>query len=244
MTPIVILCCLLGLQGLVAGANYVGADNAAHAGALAGQLGHDPKTGRARTRLPGWSTSRVEVSDSRRGRVRVRLKPRSIFPALSGAARRELRARGTRSNDRGDRGTLRRARASHPRRDRAVAAGDRACSWSTRVARRAPGRRADAARRALGAGRRRATSRSIASIRSGRGCVRARLAVRRRRERPESTAALCVRSSASDSMARALRLIGVGDVERVPRCAMRLDESMAGVAPPWRTARERSRLGR
>jgi hypothetical protein len=82
MAPIVILCCLLGLQGLVAGANYVVADNAAHAGALAGQLGHDPQQA-AKRATPGWSTSRVQVSD-REKRVRVRLKPRSIFPMLSG----------------------------------------------------------------------------------------------------------------------------------------------------------------
>jgi hypothetical protein len=82
MTPVVILCCLLGLQGLVAGANYVAAGNAAHAGALAGQLGNDPKKA-ARSAVPGWSSTRIEVS-ARGRRVHVRLKPRSIFPALSG----------------------------------------------------------------------------------------------------------------------------------------------------------------
>lgn len=82
MTPIVVLCCLLGLQGLAAGANFVAADNAAHAGALAGQLGRDPRKA-ARGSVPGWSTGQVEVKASRR-RVRVRLKPRSIFPLLAG----------------------------------------------------------------------------------------------------------------------------------------------------------------
>ncbi|MBJ7354870.1 MAG: pilus assembly protein [Thermoleophilaceae bacterium] len=82
MAPIVVLCCLLGLQGLAAGANYVAADNAAHAGALAGQLGRDPRRA-ARTAVPGWSAGQVVVRTSGR-RVRVRLKPRSIFPMLAG----------------------------------------------------------------------------------------------------------------------------------------------------------------
>ncbi len=82
MTPIVILCCMLGLQGLVGGANYVAADNAAHAGALAGQLGDDPKKA-ARESAPGWSTGQLDVTTAGR-RVRVKMKPRSIFPALAG----------------------------------------------------------------------------------------------------------------------------------------------------------------
>jgi hypothetical protein len=82
MTPIVIFCCLLGLQGLIGGANYVAADNAAHAGALAGQLGDDPKKA-ARDSAPGWSTGQLQVT-SRGNRVRVRLKPRSILPPLAG----------------------------------------------------------------------------------------------------------------------------------------------------------------
>lgn len=82
MTPIVILCCLLGLQGLVAGANFVAGDNAAHAGALAGELGHDPKKA-ARGAVPGWSTGDVDVT-ARGRQVRVTLKPRSIFPGLAG----------------------------------------------------------------------------------------------------------------------------------------------------------------
>lgn len=82
MTPIVLLCCLLGLQGLVAGVNFVAAGNASHAGALAGQLGNDPRKA-ARSAAPGWSTSRIEVT-TRGRRVQVRLKPRSLFPALAG----------------------------------------------------------------------------------------------------------------------------------------------------------------
>ncbi|MGK2878697.1 MAG: hypothetical protein ACSLFF_09030 [Solirubrobacterales bacterium] len=82
MTPIVVLCCMLGLQGLVAGGTYVAAGNAAHAGALAGQLGRSPGKA-ARAAVPGWSTSQVEIR-TRGTRVSVRLKPRTIFPALAG----------------------------------------------------------------------------------------------------------------------------------------------------------------
>lgn len=91
MTPIVIACCLLGLQGLVAGGSYVAAGNAAHAGALAGQLGRSPGKA-ARAAVPGWSTTRVEVQ-TRGTRVSVQLKPRTIFPVLAGllVARSEAR---------------------------------------------------------------------------------------------------------------------------------------------------------
>ncbi len=81
MAPILLLCSLLALQALVAGANFVVADNAAHAGALAGQLGDDPESA-ARRSAPGWSTTRVRVSE-RESRVRVRLTPRSIVPGLA-----------------------------------------------------------------------------------------------------------------------------------------------------------------
>jgi hypothetical protein len=81
IAPILFLCCLLGLQALVAGANFVVADNAAHAGALAGQLGRNPRTA-ARSAAPGWSTSQLDVSVRLR-RVRVALRPRSIVPGLA-----------------------------------------------------------------------------------------------------------------------------------------------------------------
>ena len=91
IAPVVFLCCLLGLQALVAGANFVVADNAAHAGALAGQLGRSPSSA-ARAAAPGWSTSRLEVTVRLR-KVRVELRPRSIFPPLAGllVARSEAR---------------------------------------------------------------------------------------------------------------------------------------------------------
>lgn len=81
MTPVVVLCGLLGLQALVAGANFVAAGNAAHAGALAGQLGRDVESA-ARGSAPGWSSGEMAVSDRGR-RVRVRLTPRSIVPGLA-----------------------------------------------------------------------------------------------------------------------------------------------------------------
>lgn len=82
MAPIVLLCGLIGLQALVAGANYVVAGNAAHAGALAGQLGRNADRA-ARASTPGWSTGSIEVTD--RGRVvNVRLKPRAVIPPLAG----------------------------------------------------------------------------------------------------------------------------------------------------------------
>lgn len=79
--PILLLICLLGLQGLVAGANFVVAGNAAHAGALAGQLGRSP-TRAAKSAAPGWSTTAIDVS-SRGRQVRVRLTPRAIVPGLA-----------------------------------------------------------------------------------------------------------------------------------------------------------------
>lgn len=82
MAPVVFLCGLLGLQGLVAGANFVYADNAAHAGALAGQLDSNPVTA-AQAAVPGWSRGRVDVR--RHGpTVTVRLTPRAIVPPLAG----------------------------------------------------------------------------------------------------------------------------------------------------------------
>lgn len=81
MAPVVFLCCLLGLQALVAGANFIAAGHAAHAGALAGQLGRDAGPA-ARGAVPEWSTGRVLVTDQA-GRVRVRLTPRAIVPPLA-----------------------------------------------------------------------------------------------------------------------------------------------------------------
>lgn len=81
-TPIVLICGLLCLQALAAGASHVYADNASHAGALAATMGEDPARA-ARAALPGWSRGRVRVT-VRRGSVRVRLRPRALVPPLAG----------------------------------------------------------------------------------------------------------------------------------------------------------------
>lgn len=82
LAPVVLVCGLLGLQTLVAGANVVAADHAAHAGALAKQLGQDPEAA-ARNAIPGWSRGEVRVR-MRGDELIVRLKPRSIVPGFSG----------------------------------------------------------------------------------------------------------------------------------------------------------------
>jgi hypothetical protein len=91
LIPIVMLCGLLGLQGLVAGANFVAAGHAAHAGALAGQLGRDPLRA-ARRATPGWPRGSMSVHNDD-GLVAVELRPRSLVPGLSGllVARAEAR---------------------------------------------------------------------------------------------------------------------------------------------------------
>ncbi|MFT4048917.1 MAG: hypothetical protein QM648_03670 [Solirubrobacterales bacterium] len=94
IAPLVVLCGLLGLQALVAGATYVTAGNAAHAGALAGQLGHAPERA-AREAAPGWSSGSVSVSVRAR-RVRVRVRPRAIVPPLAGLLTASAEARYTR----------------------------------------------------------------------------------------------------------------------------------------------------
>lgn len=81
IAPLVLLCALLGLQALAAGAAYVYADNAAHAAALAGQLGGDADAA-ARAALPGWSRGRVGVVD-RDGRLTVTVRPRALVPPLA-----------------------------------------------------------------------------------------------------------------------------------------------------------------
>lgn len=82
LAPIVILACLIGLQALVAGANFVVAGHVAHAGALAGQLGRSPAQA-ARSAAPEWSSTRLSVAVRART-VRVRLAPRAILPGLQG----------------------------------------------------------------------------------------------------------------------------------------------------------------
>ncbi|HEV7919045.1 MAG TPA: hypothetical protein VGO97_05650 [Solirubrobacterales bacterium] len=78
--PVVLLCGLLALQALAAGATHVYADNAVHAGALASQLGRSPSAA-ARAAIPGWARGRAMVG-VRSGRIHVRLQPRAIVPGL------------------------------------------------------------------------------------------------------------------------------------------------------------------
>lgn len=94
IAPLVLLCCLLALQALAAGAGRVVAAHAAHAGALAGQLGRDPRA-TARGAVPGWSAGRVEVAVAAR-QVRVRVRPRGIVPGLGAALESSVGARYTR----------------------------------------------------------------------------------------------------------------------------------------------------
>ncbi|MBI5310402.1 MAG: hypothetical protein HZB14_05165 [Actinobacteria bacterium] len=83
--PVLIVCAMLGMQGLAAGAAWLQADNAAHSAALAAQSGGDASRA-ARAALPGWSRGRVSVS-ARHGRIDVWLTPRALFPPLAGALR-------------------------------------------------------------------------------------------------------------------------------------------------------------
>lgn len=94
VAPIVLLCCLIGLQALVAGAVHVTAANAAHAGALAGELGHNP-AGAARAAVSRWPAGRVDVTAAH-GRVRVRMRPRTIVPGLAATMTATAEARFTR----------------------------------------------------------------------------------------------------------------------------------------------------
>lgn len=81
LAPIIVICGVLGLQALVAGANHVAAANALHAGVLAGELGRNPEAA-ARAAAPGWPTGRFTVS-MRGRRIKVRLRPRAIVPPLA-----------------------------------------------------------------------------------------------------------------------------------------------------------------
>ena len=80
LAPVVLLCGLLGMQALAAGATYLYADNAAHSGALAAELGENANSA-ARRALPRWAAGAVDVKRSS-GAVRVTVAPRSVFPGL------------------------------------------------------------------------------------------------------------------------------------------------------------------
>jgi hypothetical protein len=80
LAPLLVAVVLAAAQLLAAGAARELADHAAEAGAVALLQGGDPKAA-ARAAVPGWSRGRVRV-DGRR--VRVRLRPRAVLPALAG----------------------------------------------------------------------------------------------------------------------------------------------------------------
>lgn len=80
LVPILLVCGLLALQALVAGANRVAADTAVHAAMVASLTGRDAERA-AREAVPGWSRGRVTVQKSDH-RVGVELRPRTIVPEL------------------------------------------------------------------------------------------------------------------------------------------------------------------
>jgi hypothetical protein len=84
--PVVLLSGLIGLQLLAFGASSVGADNAAHAAALARQGGGDSRVVRdaARRAVHGLAIGRLRVVD-RGGSVAVLLRPRAVLPGIGRA---------------------------------------------------------------------------------------------------------------------------------------------------------------
>jgi hypothetical protein len=79
--PALLLAGLVALQLLAAGYALTLADGAAEAGALALASGR-PAADAARAALPGWASDDVDVS-VRGGRITVRLRPPSPFPAVA-----------------------------------------------------------------------------------------------------------------------------------------------------------------
>ena len=79
--PALLLAGLLALQLLATGYTLTLADGAAEAGALALASGR-PAADAAREALPGWAKDDVDVS-VRGGRITVRLRPPSPFPAVA-----------------------------------------------------------------------------------------------------------------------------------------------------------------
>ena len=79
--PALLLAGLVALQLLVTGYALTLADCAAEAGALALASGR-PAAEAAREALPGWARDDVDVSVNG-GRIEVRLRPPSPFPAVA-----------------------------------------------------------------------------------------------------------------------------------------------------------------
>jgi hypothetical protein len=80
LTPLVVAVALAMLQALAAGLAAELADHAAESGAVALAEGRDGAAA-ARAAVPGWPHDRVDVR-VRGGRVRVRLTPPALVPAM------------------------------------------------------------------------------------------------------------------------------------------------------------------
>jgi hypothetical protein len=81
VAPLIVLIVLAAAQLLAAGAAGELADHAAEAGAVAVLQGADPKAA-ARDAVPGSSRGRMSVRIDGR-RVHVRMRPRSLIPAIA-----------------------------------------------------------------------------------------------------------------------------------------------------------------
>jgi hypothetical protein len=82
LAPLLVVVVLAAAQLLAAGAAGELADHAAEAAAVAILQGADP-TSAARDAVPGWSRGRMTVRVEGR-RVRVRMRPPSPIPSISG----------------------------------------------------------------------------------------------------------------------------------------------------------------
>ncbi len=80
--PALLVAALIALQLLAVGYAQSLADGAAEAGAIAAADGRDELEA-ARSGLPGWADSRVEVG-SEDGEVSVELDPPALLPGLGG----------------------------------------------------------------------------------------------------------------------------------------------------------------
>ena len=88
--PAILVSGLAVFQLLALGYSKVLAGNAAEAGALAAAGGTSP-VGAAREAVPGWSRVRMRVEHGS-GRVRVRMRPPSVFQQLARALEVEATA--------------------------------------------------------------------------------------------------------------------------------------------------------
>ncbi len=81
MLPLLVTAAMAAAQLLAAGAAAELAGHAAEAGAMAMLQGRDPAAA-ARQAVPGWSRARMRI-EVRGSRIRVTLRPPSLWPALA-----------------------------------------------------------------------------------------------------------------------------------------------------------------